>query len=44
MQQLFGTQPLDPLSWAMVLSLSAGKFVAVELEKAILRRFGVARL
>ena len=44
MQQLFGTQALDALSWALVLGLSAAKFIAVELEKAILRRFGVARL
>jgi len=44
LQQLFDTRSLDALSWALVLGLSAGKFVAVELEKTVLRRFGISRL
>jgi magnesium-transporting ATPase (P-type) len=44
MQQLFGTRPLDALSWALVIGLASVKFLAIELEKAVLRRFGVRRL
>ncbi len=44
MQHLFGTRPLDALSWALVIGLSSVKFLAIELEKAVLRRFGVRRL
>ncbi len=44
MQQLFGTAPLDALSWALVIGLSSVKFLAIEAEKAVLRRFGVKRL
>ncbi|MCX7893792.1 MAG: HAD-IC family P-type ATPase [Burkholderiales bacterium] len=44
MQRLFQAAPLDAVSWALVLALSAGKFLAVELEKAVLRRLGVARI
>ena len=44
MQQLFGTAPLDALSWALVVALSGLKFLAIEAEKAVLRRFGVKRL
>ncbi|MCU0897407.1 MAG: cation-transporting P-type ATPase [Burkholderiales bacterium] len=44
MQKLFHSAPLDALSWSLVVALSGAKFLAVELEKAVLRRFGVARL
>ncbi len=44
MQQLFGTRAMDPTSWGLVLALSATKYLAVEAEKAVLRRLGVVSL
>jgi calcium-translocating P-type ATPase len=44
MQKLFHTTALDAGAWALILGLSLGKFLAVEVEKAVLRRFGVVRL
>jgi magnesium-transporting ATPase (P-type) len=44
MQKLFHTTALDARAWALILGLSLGKFLAVEVEKAVLRRFGVVRL
>jgi magnesium-transporting ATPase (P-type) len=44
MQRLFHTTALDAGAWALILGLSLAKFFAVEIEKAVLRRFGVARL
>ncbi|MCU0764721.1 MAG: HAD-IC family P-type ATPase [Burkholderiaceae bacterium] len=44
MQALFRTAPLDAAAWTLIAGLGLAKFLAVELEKAVLRRFGVARL
>jgi magnesium-transporting ATPase (P-type) len=44
MQQIFRTQPLDAASWAVLLALGVAVFVAVELEKAVLRHQRVRRL
>jgi potassium/sodium efflux P-type ATPase len=44
MQQLFGTVSLDGASWALILGLASAKFLAVEGEKAVLRRLGVKRM
>lgn len=44
MQQLFHSAPLDALSWGVILSLGASLFVAVEIEKYLLRRSLVRRL
>ncbi|MBI1907128.1 MAG: HAD-IC family P-type ATPase [Rhodocyclales bacterium] len=41
MQRLFHTEALDAATWAVILALGAGKFVAVEGEKAVLRRLRV---
>jgi len=41
MQALFGTAALDAWSWALIVGLASGKFVLVELEKAVLRRMGI---
>ena len=41
MQQLFGTAALGVASWSMILALGLGKFLAVEAEKAVLRRLQV---
>ncbi|WP_201450007.1 cation-translocating P-type ATPase [Hydrogenophaga sp. PBL-H3] len=38
MQQLFGTAALDATSWVVIAALAVGLFVAVEIEKAWLRR------
>jgi hypothetical protein len=38
------TTALGADSWALIVGLSLAKFFAVELEKAVLRRLGVARL
>ena len=40
-QQMFHTAALDALSWLLILALGAGKFLAVEAEKAVLRRLQV---
>jgi len=39
MQQWFQTAPLDAVSWLVILGLGAGKFLAVEAEKTLLRRY-----
>jgi magnesium-transporting ATPase (P-type) len=44
MQQLFGTAPLDGAAWALIAGLAAAVFLAVETEKAVLRRLGVRRM
>jgi magnesium-transporting ATPase (P-type) len=44
LQFMFRTVPLDVASWALILGLGLVKFLAVEAEKAVLRRFGVQRL
>jgi magnesium-transporting ATPase (P-type) len=44
MQHLFHTTALDAASWALILALSTGKFLAVEAEKWLLRRYGVVRM
>jgi hypothetical protein len=43
LQALFGSVALDAASWAAVLLLGGLSFMAVELEKAWLRRRGVLR-
>ena len=40
MQALFGTAPLDGALWAAIWLAALAVFVAVEAEKALLRRFG----
>jgi magnesium-transporting ATPase (P-type) len=44
MQQLFGTGALDLTAWALILALASAIFLAVEAEKALLRRRGVQRM
>lgn len=44
LQALFGATPLDAAAWTPILGLGFAKFLAVEAEKAVLRRFGVQRL
>jgi magnesium-transporting ATPase (P-type) len=44
LQALFRTTPLDAAAWTLILGLALAKFLAVEAEKAVLRRFGVQRL
>lgn len=44
MHQLFGTAALGGLSWAVILGLAVGIFLAVEAEKAVLRSRGVRRM
>lgn len=44
MQQLFGTAALDATSWVVIAALAVGLFVAVEIEKAWLRRRDVHRI
>jgi magnesium-transporting ATPase (P-type) len=41
LQQVFHTAALDVLSWLVIVALGAGKFLAVEAEKAVLRRLQV---
>jgi len=41
MQQVFHTTALDITSWLLILALGLGKFLAVEAEKAVLRRLRV---
>jgi magnesium-transporting ATPase (P-type) len=41
MQHIFQTVALDALSWAMILGLGGLKFLAVEVEKAVLRRMNI---
>jgi magnesium-transporting ATPase (P-type) len=44
LRALFRTEPLDARSWTLILALSLAKFLLVEAEKWVLRRFGVQRL
>jgi magnesium-transporting ATPase (P-type) len=44
LQFVFRTVALDATSWALILGLGLVKFLAVEAEKAVLRRCGVQRL
>ena len=44
MQQLFGTGALDLTAWALIIALASAIFLAVEAEKALLRRRGVQRM
>jgi len=44
MQRLFGTAALDAPTWGVIAALAGGLFLAVELEKGVLRRRGVHRL
>jgi magnesium-transporting ATPase (P-type) len=44
MQQLFGTAALDLASWGLILALATAIFLAVEVEKALLRRRGIQRM
>ncbi len=41
MQQVFHTAALDATSWLVIFVLGLAKFLAVEAEKAVLRRLGV---
>ncbi|MBE0623036.1 MAG: HAD-IC family P-type ATPase [Burkholderiales bacterium] len=41
MQQLFHSAALDATSWLIIIALGLGKFLAVEAEKALLRRLQV---
>jgi magnesium-transporting ATPase (P-type) len=40
MQHIFNTTALDIASWMLILGLALAKFLAVEAEKWLLRRFG----
>ena len=44
MQALFRTVALDAVAWGFIIALSLTKFLLVEAEKWVLRRFGVQRL
>ncbi|MGE0071851.1 MAG: cation-translocating P-type ATPase [Thiomonas sp.] len=44
LQQLFRTTALDAAAWGRIVALAGGVFLAVEAEKALLRRLGVRRL
>ncbi|MEK9952752.1 MAG: cation-transporting P-type ATPase [Curvibacter sp.] len=44
MQRLFQTTALDLATWLVILALGAAKFLAVEAEKALLRRLRVRSL
>ncbi|HEU0202192.1 MAG TPA: cation transporting ATPase C-terminal domain-containing protein, partial [Burkholderiaceae bacterium] len=44
LQRLFGTAPLDAPSWALIGTLAAAIFLAVEINKALARRAGVRSL
>jgi magnesium-transporting ATPase (P-type) len=44
MQTLFRTSSIDVQSWLLIAGLALVKFFAVEVEKAVLRRFGVVQL
>jgi len=44
MQALFLSTALDAHSWGIIAGLGLAIFVAIDLEKALWRRFGVARL
>ena len=44
MQVLFGTAALDGLSWLVIAAVSLLKFGVVELEKTLLRAWGIRQL
>lgn len=44
LQALFQTVPLSMTSWAMIIGLGLAKFLVVEVEKAVWRRFRVTRM
>jgi magnesium-transporting ATPase (P-type) len=44
LQALFRTAAIDAQAWALISALALAKFLAIEAEKAVLRRFGVVRL
>jgi magnesium-transporting ATPase (P-type) len=44
LQALFGTAPLDGSAWLLIVGLASAKFLIVEAEKGVLRRFGVKRM
>jgi hypothetical protein len=44
MQSLFQSQPLDVLSWAVIIGLGLVKFILVEIEKTIWRYYKVVRM
>jgi magnesium-transporting ATPase (P-type) len=44
MQAVFQTAALDALSWTVILGLGLLKFLAVELEKAVLRRLNIRNM
>ncbi|MFZ5579799.1 MAG: cation-translocating P-type ATPase [Pseudomonadota bacterium] len=44
MQHLFHTTALDATSWGLILILALLKFLAVEVEKGVLRRLGIQRM
>jgi magnesium-transporting ATPase (P-type) len=44
LQALFGTAPLDGSAWLLIVGLASAKFLIVEAEKGVLRRFGVRRM
>ncbi|MDP3210490.1 cation-transporting P-type ATPase [Methylotenera sp.] len=44
MQSLFQSQPLDALSWAVIIGLGIVKFILVEIEKTIWRYYKVVRM
>nr|HQU90347.1 HAD-IC family P-type ATPase [Denitromonas sp.] len=41
MQQIFHTVALDAATWGVIIALGAAKFLAVEAEKAVLRRLNI---
>jgi magnesium-transporting ATPase (P-type) len=43
-QRLFGTAALSATTWAVLLALGVVIYLAIEIEKALLRRLRVARL
>jgi magnesium-transporting ATPase (P-type) len=44
LQALFGTAALDGSAWLLIVGLASAKFLIVEAEKGVLRRFGVRRM
>jgi magnesium-transporting ATPase (P-type) len=44
MQTLFASAALDARSWGIIGAMAVAIFVAIELEKGLWRRFGVARM
>lgn len=44
LQHVFQSTALDMLSWLVILGLGLLKFLAVEVEKAVLRRLGIRNM